>query len=310
MPKRVEGWDRTKILPGDISETLWKGWEPVKALPAVINPKSGYVVNSNHSPLLVSGPDDNPKAENYPASFALDTLVTNRGLRAQELFGSDTSITRDEFLAYKMDDRYSAGSNVMKMAGDFKQVDPGADADLKAALDIVAPWNGAADMENRNAALAIFTGQAAMGSQIHGTYDRAKALAALKRHRSAAEGRHRPHRSEMERSQPRRARRQVMAHRWRPRHAARRLCRGRSREGQIPLRPRRRHLRRHRRLGAGWHLHDRHHPPVRRGHARRVLAPLCRPGAAVRRREIQAPADDAGRLLKEAKRDYRPGTTK
>lgn len=180
MPKRVGGWDRKKILPGDISETLWKGWEPVEALPSVINPKSGYVVNANHSPLLVSAPADNPKAEDYPASFALDTLVTNRGLRAQELFGADTSVTREEFMAYKMDHNYAAGSNVMKMAVDFKQVDAREDADLKAALDLVTSWNGSADMENRAAALAIFTGQAAMGSQMHGAYDRAKAIAALK----------------------------------------------------------------------------------------------------------------------------------
>ncbi len=180
MPKRVAGWDRGKVLPGDISETLWKGWEPVESLPAVIRPKSGYIVNSNHSPLLVSGPEDNPKAENYPKDFALDTLVTNRGLRAQELYGADTSITRDEFIAYKMDDRYAAGSNVRKMQADFRNVDAGADADLKAALDIVAAWDGRADMENRNAALTIFTGQAAMGSQIHDTYNREKALAALK----------------------------------------------------------------------------------------------------------------------------------
>jgi acyl-homoserine-lactone acylase len=180
MPKRVPGWDRTKILPGDISETLWKGWEPVTALPSVIRPKSGYIVNANHSPLLVSGPEDNPKAENYPKDFALDTLVTNRGLRAQELYGADTSITREEFFAYKMDDRYAAGSNVRKMQADFRNVDPGADADLKAALAIVAAWDGRADMENRNAALTIFAAQAAMGSQIHDTYNRDKALAALK----------------------------------------------------------------------------------------------------------------------------------
>jgi acyl-homoserine-lactone acylase len=180
MPKRVPGWDRTKILPGDISETLWKGWEPAEALPSVIRPKSGYIVNANHSPLLVSGPQDNPKAENYPKDFALDTLVTNRGLRAQELYGSDTSITREEFFAYKMDHNYSPGSNVMKMQADFRNVDPGEDADLKAALAIVAAWNGSADMENRNAALTIFTGQAAMGSQIHGAYKRETALAALK----------------------------------------------------------------------------------------------------------------------------------
>ena len=180
MPKRVAGWDRAKILPGDISETLWKGWEPVEALPSVIRPKSGYIVNANHSPLLVSGPDDNPKAENYPKDFALDKLVTNRGLRAQELYGNDTSITREEFFAYKMDNKYSPGSNVMKMQADFRTVDPGEDADLKAALAVVAAWNGSADMENRNAALPIFTGQAAMGSQIHGAYKRETALAALK----------------------------------------------------------------------------------------------------------------------------------
>jgi penicillin amidase/acyl-homoserine-lactone acylase len=180
MPKRVPGWDRTKVLPGDISETLWKGFESPTTLPSVIRPKSGYIVNANNSPLLPSGPEDNPKAENYPKDYGLDTLVTNRGLRAQELFGANTSITREEFFAYKMDDRYAAGSNVRKMQADFKNVDPGADEDLKAALVIVAAWDGRADMENRNAALTIFTGQAAMGSQIHDTYNREKALKALK----------------------------------------------------------------------------------------------------------------------------------
>ncbi|HOY78967.1 MAG TPA: penicillin acylase family protein [Hyphomonadaceae bacterium] len=180
MPKRVPGWDRTKVLPGDISETLWKGFESPTTLPSVIRPKSGYIVNANNSPLLPSGPEDNPKAENYPKDYGLDTLVTNRGLRAQELFGADTSITREEFFAYKMDDRYAAGSNVRKMQADLKNVDPGADEDLKAALAIVAAWDGRADMENRNAALTIFTGQAAMGSQIHDTYNREKALTALK----------------------------------------------------------------------------------------------------------------------------------
>lgn len=180
MPKREEGWDRKKILPGDTSATLWKGFEPVQSLPAVINPKSGYVVNSNHTPFLASGAEDNPRPENYPASFGVDTNLTNRGLRAQELIGADTSITRDEFIAYKMDHRYSKGSNVMKMVADLRQVDAGSDKDLKAALAIVTKWDGSADMKNRAAALVIFTGQAVMGGQMHDPYDRARALVALK----------------------------------------------------------------------------------------------------------------------------------
>jgi acyl-homoserine-lactone acylase len=180
MPKRAEGWDRRKILPGDISDTLWQGVEPVEKLPAVINPKSGYAVNANHTPFLSTAPEENPRPENYPASFGVDQQLTNRGLRAQELFGGDTSITREEFLAYKMDHHYSANSNAVKMVADLKQVDAKDDKDLKAALDLVTKWDGSADMKNRAAALAIFTGQAAMGGQINGAYDREKTLAILK----------------------------------------------------------------------------------------------------------------------------------
>ena len=63
------------------------------------------MVNANHTPFLSTAPDENPKPENYPASFGVDTNFTNRGLRAQELYGADTSITREEFIAYKMDHR-------------------------------------------------------------------------------------------------------------------------------------------------------------------------------------------------------------
>lgn len=179
MPKRIEGWDRKKILPGDTSDTLWKGWESVEALPAVINPKSGYVVNANHSPLFSSSPEDSPKAVDYPESFALDTLVTNRGLRAQELFGADTSITREKFLAYKMDDIYSTGSSVRGMIEDLAAAGS-PDPEIQKLIDFLSDWNGAANKENRHAALAIFTGQAVMGGQMHDPYDRTRALAALK----------------------------------------------------------------------------------------------------------------------------------
>jgi penicillin amidase/acyl-homoserine-lactone acylase len=68
----------------------------------------------------------------------------------------------------------------MKMIADLKQVDAKDDKELKAALDIVTKWDGSADMKNRRAALAIFTGQATMGGQMHDAYDRDKALANLK----------------------------------------------------------------------------------------------------------------------------------
>ena len=94
------------------------------------------------------------------------------------------------------------------------------DADTQALIDLIVSWDGKADMENRAAALAIFTGQAAMGSQIHDAYDHDKALAALKSTAALLKDRDGTHRSEMERSQPREARRSNPG----PRTAARTCC--------------------------------------------------------------------------------------
>lgn len=181
MPKRVEGWDRKTVLPGDISETLWQGWESAEALPAVINPKSGYVVNANHTPYLASADADNPKPENYPASFGVDTTFTNRGYRAQELYGKDDSITREEFIAYKMDTWYSVESNVYNMVQTLDvEFSGNVDAETQALIDAIAAWDGNTEAANRRAALAIFTGQATMGSQMHDALDKDKALANLR----------------------------------------------------------------------------------------------------------------------------------
>lgn len=167
MPRREEGWDRRKVLPGDISSVLWRGVEPVERLPAVINPVSGYVVNANHTPFEASAPGDNPSPEAFPPSFGVDTVMTNRGRRAQELFGQDPSITREEFIAYKMDDRYSQASNLRVMVAETIAAGDGGDPALAEALALLAGWDGAAQAENRSAALAILSGQRAMGGQIN-----------------------------------------------------------------------------------------------------------------------------------------------
>ncbi len=86
-------------------------------------------------------------------------------------------------------------------------------------------------MKNRAAALAIFTGQAAMGGQMHDPYDREKALAALKttaEQLKAATGRIDPEWGEVSRV----ARGdQSWPTNGGPGHAARRLRRGRPDKG-------------------------------------------------------------------------------
>src|SRR6185436_13592410 len=71
-------------------------------------------------------------------------------------------------------------SNVRKMVRELVAAGAGGDADAKAALNLIRNWDGSTEMDNRATALAVLTGQKAMGGQINGVYDHDKALAALK----------------------------------------------------------------------------------------------------------------------------------
>jgi penicillin amidase/acyl-homoserine-lactone acylase len=88
-------------------------------------------------------------------------------MRAQELYGQDESITREEFIAYKMDDRYSEASNLRRMVAELIEAGDAGDQGLAEALDLLKRWDGSAKMDSRSAALAILSGQRAMGGQIN-----------------------------------------------------------------------------------------------------------------------------------------------
>ena len=50
MPKRNEAYNWREVVPGNTKKTLWTEYYDVKDLPQVINPKSGFIYNANHSP--------------------------------------------------------------------------------------------------------------------------------------------------------------------------------------------------------------------------------------------------------------------
>lgn len=169
IPVRSAGQDWSRIADGSRGDLVWKGVEPFGTAPHVVRPASGYVVNSNHSPFRASGPDDNPNRADFPARFGIDERVTNRGLRTQALYGGDTSITGEEFVAYKMDAFYAEESLLRRTIRVF--LDDGAaasDPELTEAMATLAAWDGSAAQDNRQAALAIRAGHLALGYQLHG----------------------------------------------------------------------------------------------------------------------------------------------
>ncbi len=153
MPPDV---DVSKDLPGDQSALIWHGYRPASQVPQIWDPKSGYVYNSNNTPLQATGPEDQLDAKNSPASMGLETQMNNRALRVQETFGADTAITAEAFNRYKFDLHYSERSETAALVKELLAL-PASDADIKAAQDILRRWNFSADQANHEAPIALLT---------------------------------------------------------------------------------------------------------------------------------------------------------
>ena len=147
------GVDWTKTVPGDRSDLIWTQTRKPSEAPQIWNPKSGFLFNSNNTPLRATDGTDDMKA--FPPEWGIQPAddMTNRAFRAIETYGADKSITAAEFEAYKYDIAYSLHSDEFAWVKEVLAVDPAGDADLKTAQDVLRKWDGRADLENRGTAM-------------------------------------------------------------------------------------------------------------------------------------------------------------
>jgi len=157
FPKRAEGYDWKQYLPGNTSETLWTEFYTVDDNPQVLNPESGFFQNCNNTPFIATAEEENPKESDFPKTMGIETHMTNRALRAMELLSADTSITAEEFVAYKYDMEYSRESEIAKGWHRIAEAEPPNDPIIKEALEIWKKWDLRVNPENTSAAICVLT---------------------------------------------------------------------------------------------------------------------------------------------------------
>lgn len=164
MPKRIEGPDWLSVLPGDRSELIWTETVPVSKLPQAVNPDAGWVFSANHTPFKMSEPDSSPKREDFSSTYGVEHRMTNRAMRALDLFSNDDAISREELLAYRADTKYHPEFKLWQTVIELATAEVN-DPLLMAGQDVLRNWNGDTDVDNQSAALAVVTGMLAHGSE-------------------------------------------------------------------------------------------------------------------------------------------------
>ena len=91
MPRRNSdtkyNWKST--IPGNTSATLWTEFKPIGELPQYVNPPSGYLYNTNHSPFLATAVKYNLDRMKFDRTDGYETYHNNRSQRVTELIKED-----------------------------------------------------------------------------------------------------------------------------------------------------------------------------------------------------------------------------
>ena len=157
FPDRNPKYDWRSYLPGNTSESLWTDYVSMDQLPMIMNPTSGFIQNCNSSPFQTTIGKGNPNIDDYPVSFGIETHLSNRALRALEIFGGDEEITADDFEKYKYDMEYSDKSAIAQYRIEILESDLPEDPAVKEAVDVLKKWDLSTNPENDGAALAILS---------------------------------------------------------------------------------------------------------------------------------------------------------
>lgn len=102
IPVRHPDFNWKGTLPGNTLQTLWTKFHPVENLPQVLNPPSGYVYNTNHSPFKATAHGIEME-QCYDSTMGYETHDNNRSLRVMELMKQYEKVSYEDFKRIKYD---------------------------------------------------------------------------------------------------------------------------------------------------------------------------------------------------------------
>lgn len=151
-PDPKYNWKST--IPGNTSNTLWNSFKPITALPQYVNPASGYLFNTNHSPFLATDIKNNLDKNKFDKNDGYETYHNNRSQRVTELI-QDDKIDYETFKKIKFDQQlpvnlkytYSIDSMLNLNASDFP--------DLKEIIITLQSWDKKAAINSKGAAIFL-----------------------------------------------------------------------------------------------------------------------------------------------------------
>ncbi|MEL6674503.1 MAG: penicillin acylase family protein [Bacteroidota bacterium] len=158
LPERNPAYDWQKTLPGDTSATKWsQSYFPLDSLPMVMDPTSGYVFNTNHSPFNNTAPADQHQPTPAQQNMGYWEVENNRSLRFQELMGAYEQLNYEDFKRVKYDLKFAKPLYDYRAENleEIKDLNPLLYPELAEMLNILKAWDHSTDTTSVGASIFV-----------------------------------------------------------------------------------------------------------------------------------------------------------
>ncbi len=159
IPKRDPKFDWSKPVDGSDPATEWKGVHGVEESPHLLNPKSGWLYNTNNWPFSAAGPSS-PMQKNYPAY--METGSENpRGIHAIRVLANKKDFTPSSLIAAAFDSYLPAFDDLIpSLLSAYDQTPASSPLRAKVAeqVEVLRGWNRRWGVSSVPTTLAVFWG--------------------------------------------------------------------------------------------------------------------------------------------------------
>jgi acyl-homoserine-lactone acylase len=160
VPRRDPRFDWVHPVDGSNPATEWQGLHEIKETITLLNPASGYILNTNNWPFAAAGANS-PRVKDYRAYMW--TLPENaRGLHAVRVLKDQSNFTIDSLIATAYDSYLTEFEPLVpKLAKDWDALAPGdpLKAQLAAQVAALRGWDLRFASSSVPTSLAVYWGQ-------------------------------------------------------------------------------------------------------------------------------------------------------